>query len=37
MKSENFPCGCALEWDGQKVTVNICEFHRNETKKLKVE
>ena len=25
------------EWDGKKVTVNICDWHRNETKKLKVE
>ena len=37
VKSERFLCGCAVEWDGKKVTVNICEFHRNETKKLKVE
>jgi hypothetical protein len=37
MKPERFLCGCAVEWDGKKVTFNICEFHQNETKKLKVE
>jgi hypothetical protein len=37
MKPERFLRGCAVEWDGKKVTVNICEFHQNETKKLKVE
>jgi hypothetical protein len=36
VKSERFPCGCSLEWDGKKATVNICEWHQNETRKLKV-
>ncbi len=36
MKPERFLCGCAVEWDGKKVTANICEFHQNETKKLKL-
>ena len=35
VKSEKFPCGCTLEWDGKKVTVNICEWHSKETRKLK--
>jgi hypothetical protein len=36
MKSERFPCGCFIEWDGKKVAVNICEWHRTETKRLKL-
>ncbi len=35
VKPERFPCGCSLEWDGKKATVNICEWHQNETRKLK--
>jgi hypothetical protein len=36
LKPERFDCGCSLEWDGEKVSVKICEWHRNETKKLKI-
>jgi hypothetical protein len=37
VKPERFPCGCSIEWDGKKPVVNICEWHRKETRKLKVE
>ena len=36
LKPERFDCGCSLELHGEKVHVKICEWHRNETKKLKL-
>jgi hypothetical protein len=30
LKSEEYPCGCVLEWDGRCLELWVCDKHRAE-------
>ncbi|HXV45664.1 MAG TPA: hypothetical protein VD736_03225 [Nitrososphaera sp.] len=30
MRSQKFPCGCVLEWDGKALDLVVCHRHRKE-------